>query len=321
MPLYDLPPEATDSGPRALTLVREQLRARGDLRGVVIVGGYDVVPSQHRDCLPASLRAGLGATEDPDNFIVWSDDGYGDSGDPGTPPLPVSRVPDGRSATLLFAALAAGDAARGASRRGVRNVARPFADEIFAALRGQDALMVSQPTTYEVTPPLDADLVYIMLHGDWLDASRFWGEGTQNNVEAVNLTNIPQPGARVVFTGCCWGALTVDQPAQHSLPGTPPAPRVATASIALRFLEAGATAFVGCTGAHYSPTQSPYGYFGGPMHEAYWRSLAAGDSPAEALLSAKADYIRGFPHGRASQAQQAIEYKILHQYTCLGLGW
>jgi beta-lactamase superfamily II metal-dependent hydrolase len=316
--LYELPDAATDAA-AALACVRGELATRDGVRGVVLVGGYDVVPSQQRDCLPAALRAALGTTEDPDGFIVWSDDGYGERD--GGQPVAVSRVPDGRSADLLATALAAGDASRGPTRRGVRNVARPFAEEIFRQLHGPDALLVSQPTTHDVAPALDADLVYIMLHGDYLDASRFWGEDTVDNVEAVNLTNIPAPGARVVFTGCCWGALTVDQPAQRAMPGTAPAPKAPNASIALRFLETGATAFVGCTGAHYSPTEPPYGYFGGPMHEEFWRALANGAPPAEALLTAKAEYVRGFPHGRRSEAQQAIEYKILNQYTCLGLGW
>ena len=95
----------------------------------------------------------------------------------------------------------------------------------------------------------------------------------------------------------------------------------ATRADALRFLEAGATAFVGCTGAHYSPREKPYHYFGGPMHEAFWRGLGTGQAPAEALLAAKAEYVRDFPHGMRSEAQHAIEYKTLHQYTCLGLGW
>jgi len=57
------------------------------------------------------------------------------------------------------------------------------------------------------------------------------------------------------------------------------------------------------------------------MHFAFWSALGRGRAPAEALLDAKAAYVRDFPHGRLSQAQQAIEYKIIHQYTCLGLGW
>jgi beta-lactamase superfamily II metal-dependent hydrolase len=322
MPLYDSLPAGAADPAGAIALVREQVRARAnELRGVVLVGGYDVVPAQRLDCLPAQLRSRLGQTDDADDFIVWSDDGYADLDADHIPELPVSRIPDGRSPELLAAALAAADSRRAPSRRGVRNVERPFAEDIYTLLQGGDALMVSEPTTFEQAPALEADLVYLMLHGDYEDSSRFWGENTANDVEAVNLTNIPRPGARVVFTGCCWGALTVDQPALRSLPGSVPAPKVSTSSIALRFLECGATAFVGCTGAHYSPTEAPYGYFGGPMHEAFWQGLGTGRAPAQALFDAKVEYVRGFPHGRDSDTQQAIEYKILRQYTCLGLGW
>jgi hypothetical protein len=57
------------------------------------------------------------------------------------------------------------------------------------------------------------------------------------------------------------------------------------------------------------------------MHRAFWKHYAAGRAPARALLDAKIDYIAGMPHGRQSAAQTAIEFKILRQYTCLGLGW
>ena len=43
--------------------------------------------------------------------------------------------------------------------------------------------------------------------------------------------------------------------------------------------------------------------------------------PARALFDAKIAYARDFPHGRTSTAQEAIEYKILREYTCLGLRW
>lgn len=319
-PLYDLPAQATDPA-QATAAVRTQLGKRPDLQGVVVVGGYDVVPSQRLDCLPTPLRQQLGHTNDPDDFLVWNDDAYGDRDGDLMPELPVSRVPDGKSAELLFAALSAADHPRDASRRGVRNVARPFAESVFGALPGHEVVAVSEPTTFQDAPPLDAEHVYLMLHGDFVDSSRFWGEGTAGNREAVNLTNIPGLGGRVVFTGCCWGALIADQPALRALPGTVPGAKVAPSSMALTFLQAGATAFVGCTGAHYSPTDRPYKYFGGPMHEAFWQALLGGASPARALLAAKIDYLRGFPHGRSSPQQQAIEHKILSEYTCLGLGW
>jgi len=89
----------------------------------------------------------------------------------------------------------------------------------------------------------------------------------------------------------------------------------------MSFLEKGANAFVGCTGAHYSPDVEPYNFFGGPMHRAFWSKVSAGEPPAQALLNAKVDYLKEMPHGRRGLAAQAIEFKILWQYTCLGLGW
>ena len=83
----------------------------------------------------------------------------------------------------------------------------------------------------------------------------------------------------------------------------------------------GARAFVGCTGAHYSPVEQPYRYFGGPMHEAFWRRIHAGVPPAKALFDAKTEYFRDIPHGQRGMLSRAIEYKIWRQYTCLGLGW
>jgi beta-lactamase superfamily II metal-dependent hydrolase len=319
--VYDSLPSDPSDPLRSVELVRAQLATRPGLGGLVLLGGYDAVPPLRLDCLPAELRQKLGQTDDADDFIVWSDDAYGDRDGDGIAELPVSRIPDGKSPDLLRLALGADDAARSAPRRGVRNVARPFAEPIFNVLPGAEPLSVSQPATADQVTPLDGDLVYLMLHGDYLDSSRFWGEQTPSNREAINLSNIPRRAARIVFTGCCWGALTADQPALRSVLGSVPAAKVAESSIALTFLLAGATAFVGCTGAHYSPTEPPYDYFGGPMHTAFWDGILAGKAPAQALFDAKVDYVSGFPHGRSSSIQQAIEYKILRQYTCLGLGW
>ena len=89
--------------------VRREL-ARGRHKGVVIVGGYDVVPSQRVDVLDAGLRASIprsGISEDQDEFIIWSDDVWGDIDGENMPDLPVSRVPDARYPALLFKALQA----------------------------------------------------------------------------------------------------------------------------------------------------------------------------------------------------------------------
>jgi hypothetical protein len=316
-----LPANATGSNQTAAQ-VREQLEQHPDVRGVVIVGGYNVVPSQILDVLPPTLRQSLPPNDDPDRFIVWNDEIYGDRDGDGLPEIPVSRIPDGRSASLVYTALQS--SGPGNSRRaGVRNVARPFARHIFNELPGDGQLLVSKMTVFNQNPAIDlgADQVYLMLHGDFVDASRFWGEGTANNLEAINLSNLPDEFTGVVFTGCCWGALTVDTPAGRVVPGRSIGLKTAESSIALGFLARGASAFIGCTGAHYSPTEEPFDYFGGPMHRAFWSAFNAGKPPAQALFDAKIDYIRGMPHGRTGVLQTAIEYKILRQYTCLGLGW
>jgi hypothetical protein len=91
--------------------------------------------------------------------------------------------------------------------------------------------------------------------------------------------------------------------------------------MALSFLRRGALAFVGCTGAHYSPVDEPYDYFGGPMHRAFWTTIGAGEPPARALFAAKQEYARNLPHGLTRPIPVAVEYKTLRQFTCLGLGW
>jgi hypothetical protein len=125
----------------------------------------------------------------------------------------------------------------------------------------------------------------------------------------------------VVFTGCCWGALIADTPANRVVSGRSYGQKTAESSMALAFLLRGATAFIGCTGAHYSPTEPPFQYFGGPMHEAFWTSYAQGMPPARALFEAKKQFAVHMPHGQSRPLLQAIEYKIWRQYTCLGLGW
>lgn len=302
--------------------VREAL-AR-DIEGVVILGGYDILPAHRLDALPTSLRSQLGnSTSDADNFIVWNDEVYGDRDGDKLPEVPVTRIPDAKSPRLVLAALAAKNVLNSQVRFGVRNSARPFAAGPYALLPGNAALLISAPTSPTTIGAGNAwgSHLYFMLHGSDVDATRFWGENNYGMVEAMNISDIPRGFAGVVFTGCCWGALTVQTTAANYSPGQPVGVRTPGSSIALSYLHAGAKAFVGCTGTHYSPTVAPYQYFGGPMHMAFWQRYTQSAGPAEALFRAKIDYVQGLPHGQTSSMGQAIEYKIWKQYTCLGLGW
>lgn len=319
----------TDAGQQLLE-VRNQNSPYGEIRralsrgyeGVVIVGGYDVLPSQRLDALPRSLRTQLGnTTSDADNFIVWNDEAYGDRDGDALPELPMSRIPDAKSSKLLLAALTA-TAAGPATRFGVRNAARPFAIGPYGLVAGTAPLFVSEPKGPSDIGAGNANgtSVYIMLHGSDVDATQFWGEDPGGTIETMNITNIPRASSGVVFAGCCWGALTVQTTAAHA-GSAPLGVRTPGMSIALSYLHAGARAFVGCTGTHYSPTIAPYKYFGGPMHSAFWTRIKAGSAPARALFDAKLEYLQNMPHGQTSAIAQAIEFKILKQFTCLGLGW
>ncbi len=306
----------------AAQTVRNTIAQSGAPEGVVLLGGYDVVPSAIIDVLPAAMRQQLGANSgDPDNFVVWSDDAYGCIDGDGVAELPVSRIPDGHSVDLLLRVLQSPPPTPGATRHGVRNVKRPFADGVFDILSGDGTMQPSRPAVYTQVPSLSQDFVYLMLHGSYSDATEFHGEQTVGGQAAVRVDNVPNTGSSIVFCGCCWGALIVDKPAVRAANGEVTTSRTDADSIPMKFLAAGANAFVGCTGVHYSPVQSPYKFFGGPMHESFWRHVVAGQPPARALFAAKQEYISNMFHGRDDVIEHAIEYKILRQFTCLGLGW
>jgi hypothetical protein len=295
---------------------------------VVVLGGFDVVPAHRLDVLDAPSRKELEAAgldgQDADGFVVWSDDLYGDRDGDFLPELPVSRIPDGRRADVVFAALQAPRFAPG-PRFGVSNLHRPFAATVFPGLPGQGGrLEVSERFTPEDVPAgAAAGAVYYMLHGSARDATRFWGETEGGTAfEAVAVENVPGNAAgSVVLTGCCWGAMAMSPPAARARPETPLRTRGPEASMAIAYLRGGALAFVGCTGSHYSPLKPPYDYFGKPMHDAFWNAIATGKAPAEALFQAKKEFVRGMPHGRTDPFSRAVEAKILRQFTCLGLGW
>jgi beta-lactamase superfamily II metal-dependent hydrolase len=324
--LFDGLPDSGIQAADAIAMVQKQLSGRHEIQGVVLIGGYDIVPAETlrvlSDEIYRQLPPGL---EDPDDFIVWSDAGYGDTCGDGLPELPVSRVPDGKTPHLVSACLGAGEAPRNSKRFGLRNINRSFADAIFRSFgEGQDRMLTCEKTSpRSITPAMTAgwSTVYLMLHGDFSDGSRFWGEDASGAFpEAIDISNCQQQAAPVVFSGCCWGAVCVDLKAMAYVPGQPLPIRTPGSSVALALLKGGATAFIGCTGAHYSPDEAPYDYFGGPMHQQFWQCYQAGLSPARALFEAKKRYLRDIPH-RGGVVGQAIETKILRQYTCLGLGW
>ncbi|MDF0522488.1 hypothetical protein P0R31_35195 [Bradyrhizobium yuanmingense] len=291
-------------------------------KGVVILGGYDVVPSQRIDVLGPDLRARIPANlvaRDKDGFIVWSDDVYGDIEPDGVPELPVSRIPDARMGSFFLSQLTQSGIGQ-AGRYGLRNRERPFADAVYANIPGNEAVQISCPQQPSAQQRQLAarECVYFMLHGDYRNSTVFWGEDDGGNLTAIDIASLPASGIGIAFAGCCWGALTVSDPALVS--NGQPTPRMVERSMALSILKAGARAFVGTTGVHYSPGAQG-GFFGGPLHAAFWDEIRKKVPPAQALHNARQTYLLDIPHGRTALWDLAVERKLYKQFTCLGLGW
>lgn len=321
--------------PKDATEAAKELRKSlsNDTRGVVIIGGYDVLPSLQLNILSDKMlndiendEASQGEEWDRDNFIVWSDDVYGDRDGDLLPEFPVSRIPDGKSAALVTNALKAPSFTI-AEKYGLRNIKRPFAEDVFKGVpyKSDNLLEVSEncsPKTMNAKSMKGA--IYFMLHGHSGDATRFTGElGSKNGYyEAFDIFNVPEIcKGSVVFTGCCYGALVALPTADRMEAGLRVRARTTDQSIALAFLAAGVNGFVGCTAAHYSSRIKGQNFFGIPMHHSFWENIAEGMGPAEALFEAKKEYSLNMPHGLTKEIYKAVEVKMLHQFTCLGIGW
>ena len=310
---------------------RAALQADPSIEGVVLLGGYDVVPSIPTDSIDPALREKLGgfAEREHDQFIVWSDDRYGDTDGDHFAELPVSRIPDARDAALVMAALQAG-APVANDRFGIRNVARPFADQVWQVVQGQRPLHVSEEFLSDHVDPavLSGSLNYMMLHGRDTDGRKFEGEFEGENGEypvALEIRSIPASMNGIVFAGCCWGALIVSEKA-CDIGSASPAPRMAERSIALSYLKAGASAFVGCTGAHYSGTGvTPDDNAALVFHSAFWEiAKSLGYQAAPSLFAARKYFFEEFIDSRADSIDPrmlAVMLKNRTQFTCLGLGW
>lgn len=300
-----------------------QLRHCQEAVGVVVLGGYEVLPAVRLRTLPPQLQANqeLDVHADPDLFIVWSDDLYGDMDEDRLPERPVSRIPDGGDPATFLAALRGGQAPA-AEKFGIRNSRRPFADSVWNQLPGNEQLLVSEPLESPQLPAaaVGGKITYFMLHGSSTDKTTFRGESAEHEIETFQVQNVPVAMGGVVFAGCCYGALISAQPAaRHDAQVTDLVPHE---SLALSFLRAGAQAFVGCTGAHYSPVQGKKN-FSWPLHEAFMTHLTVGRcAPALALFNARKDYLWGLPYLDVDSTEvQAAEFKTWAQFTCLGLGW
>lgn len=299
----------------------------GVFKGVVILGGYEVVPAQRLMAIDPQLMQELVAIGkedyDADGFVIWSDDIYGDADGDKLPNYPVSRIPDSGDGGFLLGSLQVPAFSTG-NRFGVRNFNRAYAQRCFDLIPGSNQLEVSEVFSPDSNvAPANQCAVYFMLHGSEIDGTRFWGEKRDRRFyQALDIKAIPHanPG-NIVFTGACWGALISDVPAYRVAQGSPLISRTPANSIAMAYLKNGVQAYVGCTGSHYSPVKPPWDTYGKPMHDEFWNGIANNLPPARALFEAKKKYILEMPHTLSAAIERAAELKTVRQFTCLGLGW
>lgn len=313
----------------AVELVRTRIRDNPNLTGIVILGGYDVVECPMVDVLSPDLRAALGseANLDSDGFKVWCDEPYGDLDGDHVSERPISRIPDAHDSTLFLTALQA-RAVVPDNRFGVSNIERPFAKDIWRSISGAAPMKVSEKFLSSGVTASDTagSLQYFMLHGSDSDATRFTGEfdGGGGSTRAFDIEKVPPKFSGIVFSGCCFGALTVSQKAAATRTAKP-VPRLPQRSIALSYLLAGANAFIGCTGSHYSGKKTdPDLNYASRLHTHFWELMPRLENgPAMALFAARRAF--GDDISRRASTMDSLDVarrlKNRTQFTCLGLGW
>jgi hypothetical protein len=339
MPLCLLPNGMSDavSCTAYVQSVLGQCNKEQQISGVVILGGHFVVPSALKGTLDSHFRKeveryaqGNNKAPDPnDNFIVWSDDGYGtldgSSGLDFSPlNLPVSRIPSGNSYELMQRALTAHT-----KQNNINSVCLYSADffhprQIFLdSVPNSDSKYLWIYDDPQNCPHLPAQLSeqcgYIVLHGSPLSGSSL--TGTNNTY--LDIQQVKNSQLKVIQASSCWGAVLVNDTAYAaSINQSLFTPRTPNDSVAFQFLYQGALAFVGCTAENYASTDKVFwNCLSAPLDVFFWKSLGQNMSPAQALLNAKRLYALRIQCGNKDILATAQEIKIMHSYTCLGLGW
>ena len=250
---------------------------------IQIIGDHDIIPFAE---LPNPAY---------DGDTLYTDDVYADFTGDELIDIPIARIPDGKSLDLLIKQLD-GEQRSNNGVFGLGNVNREYVAEIMDIFDDENDVYWCAPMTSDDfhVDDVNVKLVYIMLHGDRVDTSAFWGENGYP-LPIGFKTNIASSKG-IVFTGCCYGAYIINK--------TP------ADSICLRFLRMGAKAYIGCTGKHYSTPGTETNYNGPLFHKLFFEHLMAGNTPSKAFFNTKRDY--------APDADTAVEEKILHEFVFYG---
>jgi hypothetical protein len=261
---------------------------------LLIIGDWDVVPT------------GVLPNPAPDGDPLITDDIYGDTDHDSltTIDIPVARIPDGDSLDLLRTQLSPSEGPSTGNLT-VANAKRPHVDVITSQVFGSDRVLLwSLPTQSTNLDPAQVNVrqSFMALHGSDRNASAWWGE-EPSYPAAFTVDEANSQG--VVLSTACYAALTYLHTPEDS--------------VALAFLANGSRAFVGPTVItyHYSHSTDPMDlirWAAARFEYTYLNSVAAGQAPLEAFMSAKQDMAswaagpRGLP----------FDVKTLHEMQYYG---
>jgi hypothetical protein len=309
-----------------------------EIAGVVILGGHSVVPICVRDTLDENTRLALASAAlaqnsfpDDENFLVWSDDGYGvieaSHGESKSttvefPDFPVSRVPDGGSPELMLNALTKNIEV--CSRNiGLFSAEWNYPNSIFSELTNPKSSWLLFDKTTPANLNVNASNAYFVLHGTYLAGTEFFG--TQNS--SFSIDQAINSCSKVFFSAACWGAILVNKTAYQYVSDNKSASfitRTSSDAIALQFIDRGAIGVIGCTAKNIVPsnTVSKF-YFSAWMELFFWIGLDIRNSPALSLHIAKKLFILYLQStlNKKTVKTVALEMKVYQNFTCLGLGW
>ncbi len=260
---------------------------------LLIVGDWDIVPP---GVLPNPAQDG-----DP----LITDDIYGDTDHDALTviDIPVARIPDGDSLDLLTTQLSSSEAPEEGNFT-VANSKRPHADVAASQVFGSDRVLLwSLPTRNTNVDPALVNVrhSYLVLHGSPEIASAWWGEEPSYPV-AFTVDEADSQG--VVLSAACYGAMTYLHTPEDS--------------VALAFLANGSRAFVGSTVMTYAYTRAAdpmdlIRWTGGRFEYTFLNSLAAGQAPLEAFMSAKQE-MGGWAGGGRGQPWDVKTLHEMHYY-------